>query len=200
MITVRSRCPRKPPTVMAPTVAEEADSLEKIADDYIRDYRDDANAERDFYLNCESVSIAIDYAANAKQWWNGMRHPHQRQSRKILAEAESRLQSMSVKLTQSTSFGKLQHFIYTKIGNIRMIDDLTVYDIATRIGFYLGLEPKTVWLHAGTKKGATALGLGRGQRNLKVSELPEEFARLLPREIEDCLCIYFYCIIRLDRS
>jgi hypothetical protein len=50
------------------------------------------------------------------------------------------------------------------------------------------LEPDRIYLHAGTREGARALGLGGTA--LSKSELPKAFHRLSPGEIEDCLCIY----------
>ena len=38
-----------------------------------------------------------------------------------------------------------------------LIGDLTVYDISTRIGAFLKLEPNRIYLHAGTRIGARAL-------------------------------------------
>ncbi len=68
--------------------------------------------------------------------------------------------------------------------------ELTVYDTALRIGAYLGLEPEQVYLHAGTREGARAMGVDRGRRTIRPRELPKAFWRLKPHEIEDCLCIY----------
>jgi hypothetical protein len=65
-----------------------------------------------------------------------------------------------------------------------------VYDTAVRIGAYLGLEPDRVYLHAGTRRGARALGLGAGREWLEIRELPVQFRRLNGRRLEDILCIY----------
>jgi hypothetical protein len=50
----------------------------------------------------------------------------------------------------------------------------------------LNLFPDKVYLHAGTRLGARALGL-RTAATLKMSELPKEFRALKPHEIEDVL-------------
>ena len=39
------------------------------------------------------------------------------------------------------------------------LGELTVYDVAHRIGAYLQLEPDVVYLHRGTRIGARYLGL-----------------------------------------
>ena len=79
----------------------------------------------------------------------------------------------------------------TPFSGIDRIGALALYDIALRIGAFLGREPELVYLHAGARTGARALGLScRGRHALAPNEFPKEFARLLPCEIEDCLCIY----------
>jgi hypothetical protein len=67
--------------------------------------------------------------------------------------------------------------------------ELTVYDTTYRIGAYLKLQPDRVYLHAGTRKGAGALGVRRVPYVFR-RHLPRAFRRLKPYEIEDCLCIY----------
>jgi hypothetical protein len=52
------------------------------------------------------------------------------------------------------------------------------------------LEPKAVYLHAGTAGGAKALGLDHTAETLVLSELPPAFRHLRPHEVEDCLCLY----------
>ena len=85
-----------------------------------------------------------------------------------------------------------------RIGGIHGIGELAVYDIACRIGAFLGLSPERVYLHAGTREGARALGL-RGA-SVRKMDLPRAFGRLSPGEIEDCLCIYNADIRRLTAA
>jgi hypothetical protein len=68
------------------------------------------------------------------------------------------------------------------------IGALTVYDISHRIGAYFGKAPERVYVHAGVRVGARALGIGGDSFDPKI--LPKPFARLEPSEVEDCLCIY----------
>lgn len=69
-------------------------------------------------------------------------------------------------------------------------DELYVYDTTLRIGAKLGLLPKKVYLHAGTRVGAKALGFDGNARTLEISVLPKELRQLEPHEIEDALCIF----------
>jgi hypothetical protein len=62
--------------------------------------------------------------------------------------------------------------------------------MALRIGARFGLEPKRVYVHAGTRDGARALGLDADRRTIEMAELPAPIRRLTAREAEDLLCIY----------
>jgi hypothetical protein len=108
----------------------------------------------------------------------------------VLAAGERRLQACAARLRRCRSFEELHKVIKQQIGGIHGIGPLTVYDVANAIGANMGLEPKLVYLHAGTAAGAKALGLGHRRETLDPAELPAEFRRLRPREAEDCLCMY----------
>jgi hypothetical protein len=156
---------------------------------YITDYRADAAAELEFFRTRRSLMEAIDIATRSTMG-NGKRHPHQRRlPSRVLRAAGRRLRAAAQTLRACRSFAALHDVIHDKIATIRGIGPLTTYDVATRIGSKLGLEPELVYLHAGTLVGARALGLDSGD-TLEPKALPSAFRLLRPREIEDCLCIY----------
>jgi ABC-type arginine/histidine transport system permease subunit len=65
-----------------------------------------------------------------------------------------------------------------------------VYDTALRLGANLRLLPREVYLHAGTRRGARALGLDYRSESVSMRLLPAALRRLRPYEVEDVLCIY----------
>ncbi len=141
--------------------------------------------ERRYYTMQRNLRDAVRVAALSKLPGGG-RHPHQRRIHgRVLQQAANAL--AKGKLTFAT-FDDLHEAVRTTVEPIRGIGELAIYDIANRIGAHLELEPDRVYLHAGTREGARALGLG-GAAILK-SDLPKAFRRLSPGEIEDCLCIY----------
>ncbi len=122
---------------------------------------------------------------------NRRRHPHQRRiPAAALAEAERNLQACAAELGRCDGFSELHEIVRREIGSIRGIGRLAIYDISTRIGAHLGVEPDRVYLHAGTAEGARAIGLDPHREALFIDELPDPFKRLRPREIEDVLCIF----------
>ena len=114
---------------------------------------------------------------------------HQRRiPRWLLEHVEAKLQAIRRKLSSAADFDALHRLVEEEIGGLKGIGALTVYDIAHRIGAYFGKAPERVYLHAGVRVGARALGIGGDSFDPKI--LPKPFARLAPSEIEDCLCIY----------
>jgi hypothetical protein len=88
------------------------------------------------------------------------------------------------------SFDQLHGRVEGSLGEIAGIGPLTIYDMAHRLGNVIGHAPQQVYLHAGTRAGAKALGVDYRKKRLPVDAFPKEFHRLRPEQIEDCLCIY----------
>lgn len=161
-----------------------------IVDDYIREFRFLARAEISTYAQESGLSSAISRAALGKLP-NGKKHPHQyRIPCASLKEAEIRLLRHQAEIRNCTTFKALHDFVNSKIRDICMIGELTVYDISTRIGAFRHISPEHVYLHRGTREGARALGYSGSEPMLEPGDLPREFLVLEPHEIEDCLCIY----------
>ena len=157
-------------------------------DRYIHDYRPSAAQEIAYFACQPSLDRAVELAALSITD-EGKRHPHQRRIPRAVLEEAKDLLKVLLPLSQAQSFHELYCYIADNLASVRGIGQLTIYDIATRVGAFLALEPDKIYLHAGTRAGARALGL-RDAAFLEPTELPRAFARLKPREVEDCLCIY----------
>lgn len=163
-------------------------TLAEIVNDYICTQRPHTGEEMTDFAKESSPSAAIRRAALC-ELKSGKRHDHQRRIPKwLLEEAETKLQGIRRKLSKAADFGALHRLVDEEIGGMKGIGALTVYDISHRIGAYFGKAPESVYLHAGVRVGARALGIGGDSFDPKI--LPKTFARLAPSEIEDCLCIY----------
>lgn len=163
-------------------------TLDEIVAGYIRQYRERAEVEMDDFRREMNRVSAIRRAALC-EFPDGRRHPHQCLIPKRLLElAEKRLQAAARRLAGAGNFQALHEIVKREIGSVHGIGKLMVYDIAHRIGAYLGKPPTLVYLHRGTKEGAAAMGF-HGE-TLDPAVLPPAFSQLTPAEIEDCLCIY----------
>ena len=170
--------PRQPST-------DQPQSHAEVVRAYIRDYRVPDQRARCDYAVQHNLTDTVREAALSKLP-DGRRHPHQRRiPGRVLQQAATALANADFSVA---TFDELHEVVRRTIGPLRGIGELAVYDVAYRIGAHLGLAPDRVYLHAGTREGARALGLG-GTVLLK-NELPKAFHRLSPGEIEDCLGIY----------
>jgi len=119
------------------------------------------------------------------------RHPHQRRLKKAALElACAALLARSSAICAAKSFHSLLEIVAEVAGTIPGLGELYAYDTALRVGARLQLFPAAVYLHAGTRYGAAALGLDAGRDKLALTELPQPFHGLSPHEAEDALCIY----------
>lgn len=174
-------------------------SFNEVVQDYIDRYRAGANQELSFFRRLNSLDEAIEKAAKAEVE-GGRKYGHQwRIPAAVLARACRALLAKRAQISECTIFERLIELVEATAGSIRGFGELAIYDTAVRIGARLGIEPEFVYLHRGTRNGAKALGLASGGKYLKVGELPPEFTKLRPHEIEDCLCIYAAELSRLKR-
>lgn len=163
--------------------------LRAVVDEYIRRVRPHARTEMDEFSSLPSLKDAIRHASLCHFLPSLKRHPHQyRIPQSVLQLAERKLQRAGSQLAGADNFERLYDLVDRAIGSMGGIGALAVYDISHRIGAHLGKSPKLVYLHRGTRTGARHLGFTGDTLGLRL--LPTEFSRLMPAEIEDCLCIY----------
>lgn len=171
-----------------------ASTLRDIVREYERRFRSPVGGEVAYYAKQQHLFRAIELAAGCVMS-NGKRHPHQYRIPRLALETASR-RLLAISNWKALEFGELHQLVEKTIRPIKGIGALTVYDIAHRIGAYLGIAPDHVYLHPGTHRGARALGLDTSRGWLMMSDLPSEFHRLSPAEVEDCLCIFKYQLRR----
>jgi hypothetical protein len=159
---------------------------------WIADCRANAQAELDSFRRQPSFAAAIETAALAIDSHRNKRFSHQyRITRDALQQAKVILLRAKSKLRSCTSFNELHTLLCQLLTGVRGVGPLYCYDTALRIGAYLKLRPKKVYLHAGTLKEARSLlpHLDRSSGTLETSQLPREFRLLRPHEVEDFLCM-----------
>jgi len=171
---------------------EETMRPEAIIRTYITTIRPRANEELDWFRQQPTLSEAIRLAALAVNS-KGKRYSHQRrlgktvleQARDILLENEK-----AIEACRDQDFNDLFTLLEQLLAPINGLGELYVYDTALRIGAKIGLLPRRVYLHAGTRVGAKALGFDGKAKTIEVSQLPDWLHQLEPHEIEDVLCIF----------
>ena len=135
-----------------------------------------------------SLDEAIE-VAGMSQMPDGKKWPHQaRIPNQVLKESTRRLRSAGI--SGAASFEQLHDLITASAGSVNGIGELYCYDTALRIGAFLGFESETVFLHRGTRAGATALGFDTRLKVIQIEELPAELQTLAAYQLEDVLCIF----------
>jgi len=168
-------------------------SLRYIIKKYIREYRPCAQDELNWFQQQSTLREAVNYAArsidNRKK-----RYSHQRRLKKVsLEQAQQILLTDIQSIEQARDFDALFELVDRILKPVNGIGELYVYDTALRIGSKKGIYPTKIYLHAGTRVGAKALGFDGKAETLEKSALLvkyPEFHPLEPHEIEDVLCIF----------
>jgi len=164
--------------------------FDAIKDDYVSRIRPIAQNELLWFRNQPTLEAAVQLAATAVKS-RGKRYSHQRRIKKdALRRARAVLSANTGRVQGCRDFLELIDLLDRLLAPIDGLGELYVYDTALRVGAKLGIGPDKVYLHAGTRVGAKALGLDSRLATLEVSLLPLAWHGLAPHEIEDILCIY----------
>lgn len=146
--------------------------------------------ELEFFRTRPSFESVVYHAATATDE-DGHCFDHQfRILRAARPQAETVLTAANSRLNACKAFHELHALMDNLLRPIFGLGELYIYDTALRIGAYLNLTPRFVYLHAGTREGARALGLGQNRAYLEVDELPAPIRVLSADEAESFLCIY----------
>lgn len=166
-------------------------SLAAIVKDYVRRHRHKTIRELRYFRDLPSLEAAITDAGLARRLDGERyrRYSHQRRIPRDALEAATR-RLYRANLGSARSFADLITRVSSAVRSVRGIGELYIYDTALRLGGHLRLLPREVYLHAGTRRGAQALGLDHRLESVSPHQLPAVLLRLRPHEVEDVLCIY----------
>ncbi|MGH7053410.1 MAG: hypothetical protein ACREFA_06290 [Stellaceae bacterium] len=171
--------------------------------DYRRRYGQAHRAEMRMFGNPrqtlkEAIWRACMSQIPTKPGTRSKRHPHQRLiPNGVLSNAAASLEEQENEIHAAADFAALHALVAASIpGN----KELLIYDVAHRIGAYVGLRPVEVYLHAGTRKGVAGLGLNAAGKSLPMASLPEGLRDVEPAEAEDILCIYRIALTRIRQG
>jgi hypothetical protein len=184
------RCTPPAAPICKPARVDVGADLAALVRAYRLHNRLDSLDELKFFREMPSLELAIHHASLAinnreKRFGHQCRIPLA-----LLKRAKILLGAVSSRLESCRSFHDLHALLGSMFSSVRGLGDLYIYDTALRLGSFLKLSPKHVYLHAGTRAGARTLGLNLSEGFLRVTALPKTIQVLEPHEIEDFLCIY----------
>ncbi|WP_013627482.1 hypothetical protein [Rubinisphaera brasiliensis] len=163
-------------------------SLSQLVRIYKRKHGPRLAAYLGYFQTLDSIDDAIRFACHGK---DGKIHGHQHLVGKAkLEQARKKLQKCSDEIARIKFFDDLLCLVKDRTGSIYGFGVLAVYDTTLRLGAYLDVWPKVVYLHAGTKKGWKALGVATKGGTVETEQLPKPIRSLEPYQAEDFLCIF----------
>ena len=181
-----------PPSMSAckPAKPDDAQGLAELVRSYRVHNQPNSLNELEFFRKMPSFEVAIYHAGLAINR-RDKRFSHQyRIPLAVLSRAKSLLAEKAPRLKTCRSFHELHACLTKALASVRGIGELYTYDTALRLGAFLNLKPEHVYLHAGTRAGARALGFSVAAGYVEFSALPKAIQVLQPHEVEDFLCIY----------
>lgn len=115
-------------------------------------------------------------------------HPHQYRVSNHLPEGLKLALDNQKQPEIFQDFDALHDWIQNICRDVWGLGATTAYDVARRLGAWLGLKPDLVYLHAGTAQGAKKFGINK--KTAELSEFPPEIQALGATHAENFLCIY----------
>ena len=178
-------------------------SFEDVARDFLKRWQKDLEKEEEWYgLRPKTLDEAIERAALSQipsgRGGRVIKHSHQRRlPNAVLSEAQRHLLSRKDEIGSCQTFEELFNLVEGTVLHIPGAGELLVYDIAQRLGIYLKLNPKLVYLHRSARIGATSLGIEGRSRAVPLENFPPALAGLGSYRLEDVLCIYRLALARI---
>jgi hypothetical protein len=163
-------------------------SLADLVAEYIKTHRTGCQRDRDRFRRLPSLPDAVAEAAGSARA-DGKRESHQcRIPKHSLDQFAAAI--LEQPLANARDFDDLHAYVRRAAKRVHGIGELAIYDVALRIGWFGRMEPTRVYLHAGTREGARALGLDVSGASLARAVFPAAMQELSAAEIEDFMCIY----------
>ncbi len=172
--------------------------LAKLIEHYKQRFGPRMAADRKFMKQSTSLAQALDRAANARGSDGRMQSHQWRIGAVTLRRWHIRLKKHLKATRACRSFDELHDLLWSL--RLPRVGQLAVYDASVRLGHYLNLKPRAVYLHAGTRVGARNLGLPASGKTLAMRDLPAPLRRLSADHVENFLCIYKMAILKRTAS
>lgn len=170
-----------------------------IVNDYKKFYEKEQEDGYKWYKEADNLKIAIEKAFRSEDE-KGKVNGHQcRVGRERLEKALNIALEMLPK-DSFNNFNEIHSFIKEVAQDVKGFGSLATYDVANRIAKYCKIEVNEVHFHAGTTKGAIAIGINaRDGESMTVDNFPPPFNTLSGDHLENLLCIYKDNLKRLSK-
>jgi hypothetical protein len=163
-------------------------TLATMVDEYLEKYGNSYDWEDKWWGDKN-----ITWSEAVKRAWrsrfeNGRMHGHQRRVAHKLEEGLKVSLSDNIPSSRFSDFHSIYQWVKSVTDRVSGLATTTAYDVARRLGAWLGMQPKIVYLHAGAAEGAKKLVI-KGE-TVSLNDFPQEIQKLGATHAENFLCIY----------
>ncbi|MBZ9688493.1 hypothetical protein G9F72_019370 [Clostridium estertheticum] len=158
----------------------------------VKEYEKNGKINLNNYLKCYKKLGNINdviVCATLARLPNGVKHSHQRRlNNQMMNSVKDKILARVNEIKLCSNFNEIINIV--EESSEKGFGELAVYDTSLRIGSFFNIYPDEVYLHAGTLKGARAIGIMGKSKTISINNIPKELFSLKAYEIEDLLCIY----------
>ncbi len=190
MNLISQKCQSKKPIASCNSKKNDSknSTLATMVDEYLEEYGNSYDWEDKWWGDKNLTwSEAIGRAWRSR-FENGKMHGHQRRVAHKLEEGLEVSLSDNIQFNDFNSFESIYSWIKSVTDRVKGLGITTAYDVARRLGAWLGMQPKIVYLHAGAAEGAKKLVI-KGE-TVFLNDFPQEIQKLGATHAENFLCIY----------
>ena len=161
-----------------------------IVNDYNKQHKERQECDYKWYSEADNLNSAVEKAFRSEDKAGKVNHHQCRVGRRRLEKA-AKIASKKLSNNEFADFKELYIFVKKVAQNVNGFGSLATYDVAIRIAKYCKYEVNEVHFHAGTTKGAIAIGINaREGESMTVDKFPYPFHTLSGDHLENLLCIY----------
>lgn len=190
LISTDKKCQNKKPIsyCSSKNITVNSSDLAFLVDDYFKEY-ENSYEEEDKWWGEKNVT----WEEVLKRGWqsrfeNGKMHSHQRRVAHKLDEGLEVSLSDNIQPNRFNDFHSVYSWIKSVTDRVKGLGNTTAYDVARRLGVWVGVHPIMVYLHAGAATGAKKLGVEG--KIVSLNDFPLEIQKLGATHAENFLCIY----------
>lgn len=174
-------------------------TFKDIVNDYNKQHKKRQEDNYKWYSEADTLKSAIEKAFRSEDEQRKVNGHQCRVGRKRLEKAAN-IATEKLLNNEFTDFKEIYIFVKEVAKEVDGFGSLATYDVANRIAKYCKIEVNEVHFHAGTTKGAIAIGINaRDGESMTVDNFPPPFNTLSGDHLENLLCIYKDNLKRLSK-
>lgn len=161
-----------------------------IVNNYNKYYKETQECYYQWYSEADNLKSAIKKAFCSENEAGKINNHQCRVGRERLEKAAN-IALKKLNYDNFNNFIEIHSFVKAVAQDVKGFGSLATYDVAIRIAKYCKYEVNEVHFHAGTTKGAIAIGINAKEgESMTVDKFPPPFHTLSGDHIENLLCIY----------